>query len=176
MKSLFTTLAIGAVLGTTLPMAAACAQTTGGGTPMAAPAGAPVAPATPPPPAAKVTTPTKTVTAATGGDWTGKWSGQIIQVGRSKAYVLNITFSGKGGTTSYPDSNCTGTLARTGASGDYVFFTETITQGKFDAVAKTGCLSGSVTMVKAGPSIVMGWVAAHEGKPIIAYGTLNKLQ
>jgi hypothetical protein len=149
--------AIAAALAAALWAAAAYAQST----PMTAPA----------PSAAPATT---AKPAAGGGDWTGKWSGQIVQVGRTGAYVFNLTFSGKGGTTNYPAENCTGTLTRTGASGDYAFFTETITTGKYDVVAKKGCLSGSITLVKAGPALVMGWVAAHDGKPIIAYGTLTK--
>jgi len=155
------TLAIFAALALAAPAAYAQA-------PMTAPAGqaapaAPVAPAKPAP------------TAAATGDWSGKWSGQVAQVGKSKAYLFNLTLTAQGGTTSYPDSNCSGTLKRTGASGDYAFFTETITTGKFDVVAKTGCLSGSITLVKSGPALVMGWVAAHDGKPIIAYGTLARL-
>ena len=153
-------LAICAALAAALP-GAAFAQA-----PMTAPGAAPAQPAAP----AATAKP-----AAATGDWSGKWSGQIVQVGRSKSYVFNVTFSGKNATSSYPESNCTGTLTRTGTSGDYAFFTETITTGKFDVVAKTGCLSGSVTLVKSGPAIVMGWVAAHDGKPIIAYGTLAKL-
>ena len=152
------TLAILAALA--LAVTAAHAQA-----PMTAPAGQ-TAPATPAKPVAP---------AAATGDWSGKWSGQVVQVGKSKAYLFNLTLTAQGGTTTYPDSNCTGALKRTGASGDYAFFTETITTGKFDIVAKTGCLSGSITLVKSGPALVMGWVAAHDGKPIIAYGTLARL-
>ena len=153
------TLAIFAALALAAPAANAQA-------PMTAPAGqtTPAAPAGPAKPAPAAT-----------GDWSGKWSGQVIQVGKSKGYLFNLTLTAQGGTTTYPDSNCTGSLKRTGASGDYAFFTETITTGKFDVVAKTGCLSGSITLVKSGPALVMGWVAAHDGKPIIAYGTLARL-
>jgi hypothetical protein len=103
---------------------------------------------------------------------TGIWSGLVAQVGRSKQYTVTLKLSGKTGQSSYPEQHCTGKLTRAGSSGDYAFFVETITEGKFDATTKSGCIDGSMTLVRAGDALVMGWTAAYGGRPIIAYGSL----
>lgn len=136
----------------------------------AAPAAAPqvVAPATPPaaPPAAAQKS------SAKADSLSGTWSGRISQVGRSKRYTMTITITGKGGTTSYPDQHCTGKLVRVGSSAGYTFFAETIGEGKFNAADKSGCLDGSITLLRSGDALVMGWLAGFEGKPIVAFGAL----
>jgi hypothetical protein len=106
------------------------------------------------------------------GDLTGIWTGLEAQAGRAKQFAVALNLNGKTGESSYADQHCTGKLTRIGTSGDYSFFTETSTEGKYDATAKTGCIDGAITLIKAGDAIVMGWAAAHEGKPIIAWATL----
>lgn len=106
------------------------------------------------------------------GDLTGIWTGLEAQAGRAKQFAVALNLNGKTGESSYADQHCTGKLTRIGTAGDYSFFTETITEGKYDAAAKTGCIDGSITLIKAGDAIVMGWAAAYEGKPIIAWATL----
>jgi hypothetical protein len=106
------------------------------------------------------------------GDLTGIWTGLEAQAGRAKQFAVALNLNGKTGESSYADQHCTGKLTRVGTSGDYSFFTETITEGKYDATAKTGCIDGSITLIKAGDALVMGWAAAHDGKPIIAWATL----
>lgn len=137
---------------------------------VAAPAAAPqaVAPAAPPaaPPA-----PTPKP-AAKADSLNGTWSGRISQVGRSKQYSMTITIAGKGGTTSYPDQHCAGKLVRVGSSAGYTFFAETIAEGKFNAADKSGCLDGSITLLRSGDGLVMGWLAGFEGQPIVAFGAL----
>jgi hypothetical protein len=117
-------------------------------------------------------TPPKTVAAPKPGNLTGTWTGPLAQVGQTKQHPITITISGKTGTSSYPDQHCAGKLTRVGSTGDYAYFTETITEGKFDPTSKSGCLDGSMTLVRAGGSLVLGWVAAYDGTPIVAYGSL----
>jgi hypothetical protein len=105
-------------------------------------------------------------------DLAGSWTGPVTQVGRATPYTINITLAGKEGQTNYPDQNCTGKLTRVGVSGDYAFFTETITKGKFDPATKAGCLDGSMTLQRDAGSIVMAWMTAHNDKAIVAYGSL----
>jgi hypothetical protein len=106
-------------------------------------------------------------------DWTGSWTGSLAQVGRASPYAFAITLAGKAGQTTYPGQNCTGKLVRVGTSGDYAFFVETITAGKFDPATKAGCLDGSLTLQKSGGGLVMTWMTAYEGKVIVAYGALQ---
>jgi hypothetical protein len=105
-------------------------------------------------------------------EWTGTWSGPVAQVGRAKSFAFEVTLAGKTGQTSYPDDHCSGKLVRAGTSGNYAFFTETITTGKLDAATGKGCLDGTLTFVKDGSGLVMTWMAARNGKAIVAYGTL----
>ena len=101
------------------------------------------------------------------------WTGDLAEVGRSKTFPVTLTLKGKGGETTYPSQNCTGKLTRAGSSGDYSFFTETISSGKFDPATKTGCVDGSLTLIKSGAGVVIGWFGAEGGKPIVAFGTLT---
>ncbi len=114
----------------------------------------------------------KKATAKKAGPWSGSWSGSLVQVGRSRPFAFQVTIAGKKGSSSYPDDHCTGKLARVGTSGTYEFFTETITQGKFDPATKRGCVDGSLTFIKDTNGLVVTWVAAHAGQAIVAYGTL----
>lgn len=151
-------------VGLALPAAATVALAQDAAQPDAAPA------AMPQPKAA----PAKSAKAKP-ADWTGTWSGSLAQVGRAKPFAFMVTLSGKTGRSSYADDHCAGKLVRAGSSGDYAFFMETITEGKFDAATSKGCIDGSLTFLKdAGGSLVMTWMAAHDGKAIVAYGTLSQ--
>ena len=121
------------------------------------------------PKAAPKTTPAKTAKTV---PWTGTWSGSVAQVGRGKPFAYSVTLEGKGGKTAYPDDHCAGKLTRIGTSGNYAFFTETITEGKLDPTTMKGCLDGSLTLVKDVSGLVMSWTTTHGGKAIVAYGTL----
>ena len=137
------------------------------GTATAAPAaGATAAPQKPPP---KVVA--KAVTAA---EWTGTWTGSLTQPGHPKSYAISVTLAGKTGQTTYPGQNCTGKLTRVGTSGGYAFFTEIITTGKFDPATKAGCLDGSLTLQQDGGKLIMAWMTAHDGKAVVAYGSLDE--
>lgn len=105
-------------------------------------------------------------------DVTGTWTGSLAQPGHPASYTINLTLTGKSGQTSYPDQHCTGKLTRVGSSGDYLFFIETITDGKFDPTTKAGCLDGSMTLQRDGTGLVIAWMTAHDGKAIVAYGAL----
>jgi hypothetical protein len=148
-------------------LAASAAVVAGTATATAAPAaGATAAPQKPPP---KVV-----AKAGTAAEWTGTWAGSLTQPGHPKSYAINVTLAGKTGQTTYPGQNCTGKLTRVGTSGDYAFFTEIITTGKFDPATKAGCLDGSFTLQKDGGKLVMAWMTAHDGKAIVAYGSLDE--
>jgi hypothetical protein len=169
MKIEYATAAIAAVaLSFAAAMGADAATTTTTTTVTAKPAPAPAPKAVPIKSTAMKTTTTKTG----GGDLTGTWTGSAVQVGRDKSYSVALTLAGKSGQSSYADQHCTGKLTRVGQSGDYSFFTETIVEGKYNPTSNTGCIDGSITLVRSGDSLVMGWAAAYNGKPIIAYATL----
>lgn len=104
----------------------------------------------------------------------GTWTGNAIQVGRAGGYPLTITISAKSAETDYPSLNCGGTLTKVGTKGDDSFFVETITRGGFDPASSKGCLSGTVTLVKAGDQMIWGWIGTFGGKPVVAYSTLSK--
>ena len=127
------------------------------------------APATTTTPKAPKAAPAK---AAKTDPWTGTWSGSLAQVGRGKPFAFSVTLAGKTGESSYPDDHCVGKLTRAGTSGNYAFFTETITEGKLDTTTMKGCLDGSLTLVKDVSGLVMSWTTTHGGKAIVAYGTL----
>jgi hypothetical protein len=63
---------------------------------------------------------------------TGKWRGELTQVGSKAPYKLELVISSKGGETRYPDLDCRGKLIRVGASKSYAFFIEIITKGAAD--------------------------------------------
>src|SRR5579871_3623930 len=94
--------------------------------------------------------------AATPPDNTGTWTGKATQVGRSGTYTVTITIGKKDSLSAYPDLNCTGKLTRIGGSGDYVYYAEAITNNKFDAAKKKGCLDGSITLLRAGNTLIYG--------------------
>jgi hypothetical protein len=112
--------------------------------------------------------------AGAAAEWTGAWTGSLTQPGHPKSYAISVTLAGKTGQTTYPDQNCAGKLTRVGTSGNYAFFTETISTGKFDPATKAGCLDGSLTLQKDGGKLVMAWMTAHDGKAIVAYGSLDE--
>jgi hypothetical protein len=133
-----------------------------------------IAPAATDTPAAPAKTkPVKAAKPTAPADWTGSWTGSVAQVGRASPYAIAITLAGKAGTTNYPGQTCAGKLTRVGTSGDYAFFVETITAGKFDPATKAGCLDGSLTLQKSGSGLVMTWMTAYNSKVIVAYGSLQ---
>ena len=162
-------LGVAICLGLSVPTTGALAQDAA--QPAAAATPAATTPAAPTPQAAPVKV-KKPKVAAKPAEWTGTWSGSIAQVGRAKPFAFEVTLAGKTGKSSYPDDRCAGNLVRAGATGNYAFFTETITSGKLDATSGKGCLDGSLTFVKDGSGLVMTWMAARNGKAIVAYGTL----
>jgi hypothetical protein len=101
------------------------------------------------------------------------WTGTINQVGRAQSYAIEVALAAKGGKTTYPGQNCAGTLTKVGSAGDYTFFTESITAGKFDPNTKAGCLDGSLTLKKDGAEMVMTWMSSYNGKAVVAYGSLE---
>ena len=96
------------------------------------------APAAAPAAAQPSATPAAKPKAAKPAEWTGTWSGSVAQVGRAKPFAFEVTLSGKTGKTGYADDHCTGKLVRAGASGNYAFFVETITEGKLDFSDREG--------------------------------------
>jgi hypothetical protein len=68
--------------------------------------------------------------------------------------------------------DCTGTLARVGASKSYVFFVEIITKGAVDKGGR--CPDGTITVARAGNDLALFWFGSIEANTIVAYGTLSK--
>ena len=102
----------------------------------------------------------------------GNWSGQLTQVDRQTPLQIELVIGPRGGKTTYPDSNCTGTLTRVGTSTSYVFFVETITKNQ---AAKAGrCLDGTITATRVGNRLALFWFGSIEANTIVACGTLSK--
>ena len=111
---------------------------------------------------------------AAGPSFTGVWSGDVVQPGRPGSYPVTLTINTKGVTTNYPDGPCAGTLKRVGSSGDYVFYSEVISKGRFDQVkAPEGCIDGTVTLAKAGDKLIFRWFGFHDDA-IGAVGVLSQ--
>jgi hypothetical protein len=161
----FAILVLSGVLGAALPLVTADAAAPPAEPPATAPATPAKTPA-PKPPAAKPP-------AAKSGDLVGTWTGSVVEVGRSKGFPIIVSLKGKTGQTTYPDQHCTGKLERSGVTGSYSFFVETITEGKFDPATKTGCVDGSLTLIRSGTDLVLGWFAANSDKPVVAFATLT---
>ncbi len=150
---------------------ALCAATTVAMAQDAAPPGA--APAAAPKAAPAKIVKAKPTKPAKPAEWTGTWTGSLVQVGRAKPFAYMVTLAGKTGRSSYADDHCTGKLVRVGTSRDYAYFTETIATGKLDPATQKGCLDGSLTLMReAGGGLIASWTAAHDGKAIVAYGAL----
>lgn len=81
---------------------------------------------------------------------------------------------GLGGDTWYPQLSCGGRLARIGASGDYVVYTETITTGRYDPSIGKGCLDGVISVGLAGPDLGWGWFGTFRGQVVTAYARLTR--
>jgi hypothetical protein len=102
----------------------------------------------------------------------GDWSGQLTQVGSQTPYKFELVIGPRGAETRYPDLDCTGTLARVGASKSYVFFVEIITKGTVDKGGR--CPDGTITVARAGNDLALFWFGSIEANTIVAYGTLSK--
>jgi hypothetical protein len=103
----------------------------------------------------------------------GRWGGQVIQAGAGN-YSIVMTLAGSGGDTWYPQLSCGGRLARIGASGDYVVYTETITTGRYDPSIGKGCLDGVISVGLAGPDLGWGWFGTFRGQVFTAYARLAR--
>jgi hypothetical protein len=102
----------------------------------------------------------------------GTWSGPVIQVGSQSHYSIVLKLTGSGGESEYPELNCSGKLTKIGASRNYAFFIEVITQGQREQGGR--CPDGSVTVARAGDSLAWEWFASVGGEVAIAYGTLTR--
>jgi hypothetical protein len=74
--------------------------------------------------------------------------------------------------TDYPELKCGGKLTRVGATGDYVFFIETITRGRQDAGGR--CIDGTVTVAPANEKLAWGWFGSYGGKTFVASSLLTR--
>jgi hypothetical protein len=123
-------------------------------------------------PAAKAKTAKK---AAGGPTIFGKWSGQLTQVGNEKTPLkIELSITGRGAETKYPDIQCTGKLTRAGSSKTYVFFVEIIATGRADKGGR--CPDGTITVARQGDNLVLDWFGSIENNLIVNYGTLSKAQ
>lgn len=101
----------------------------------------------------------------------GTWTGTAYQNEGASGYTVIITITATDAATRYPDLNCNGKLTRVGASGDYVFFTETIVR---DEPGGGGhCIDGAITVAPAGDKLAWGWFGSFEGKAYTAWGLLS---
>ena len=105
---------------------------------------------------------------------TGVWKGEVAQTGRAGSYHVVLTVTAKGATTSYPDTPCSGDLKRIGASPNFVFYAEEITEGRFDAVRGAGCLDGTITVHRDGDKLFFSWFGVDKQDWASALATLTR--
>ncbi len=87
-----------------------------------------------------------------------------------------LTIAAKSATTDYPDLGCSGKLTRLGSGAGYVFYSETITTGRYDAVKKSGCIDGTVTVSKQNGRLLLGWFGAFQEQAVQATATLTSTE
>jgi hypothetical protein len=102
----------------------------------------------------------------------GTWTGPVTQVGSETKYTIVLKLTGSGGTSNYPELNCTGKLTRIGASHSYVFYIEVITEGQREKGGR--CPDGTITVARASDNLDWGWFASVDGEIGTAYGTLTR--
>ncbi len=101
----------------------------------------------------------------------GTWTGTAYQNEGASGYTVIITITSTEAATRYPELNCNGKLTRVGASGDYVFFAETIVR---DEPGGGGhCIDGTITVAPAADKLAWGWFGSFEGKAYTAWGLLS---
>ena len=103
----------------------------------------------------------------------GTWVGQVAETGHPGHYPVKIIITALAAASDYPDQNCAGKLTRIGASGKYVFFSEKIAVGAYDEAKGTGCIDGTLTLVRSGNNLLLAWVGEMKGEMIVATGTLT---
>ncbi len=101
----------------------------------------------------------------------GTWTGTAYQNEGASGYTVVITITPSEAATRYPELNCTGRLTRAGASGDYVFFSETIVRD--ESGGGESCIDGTITVARAGDKLAWGWFGSFEGKVYTAWGLLS---
>jgi hypothetical protein len=83
-----------------------------------------------------------------------------------------MTIAGTQVRTDYPELSCGGKLSRVGSANGYVFYTETVTRGRFEQGGK--CIDGTLTVAVAGNNLTWGWVGSVQGKTFVAWSTLTR--
>jgi hypothetical protein len=101
----------------------------------------------------------------------GTWTGTVFQNKGKTNYTVVMTISVSGAETDYPELKCGGKLTRVGASGGYVFYTETITRGGQNSGG--GCIDGTITVAPAGDNLAWGWMGSFRGDTFVAWSTLK---
>jgi len=114
----------------------------------------------------------KKIPTAAGPNVTGNWTGTLTQEGSPNPYQFEITITGRGAETKYPDLDCIGKLDRIGQSKSYVFFVEMITKGQADKGGR--CPDGTITVARQGDDLAVGWFGSIQDTTVVAYGTLKK--
>ena len=126
-----------------------------------------------PPTTTSPATPKPATPATTSTSVVGIWTGQVTETGRSRPFSITVTIDSKGATTDYPEQGCAGKLTRVGASGAYVFYSEKITKGAYDAAKGTGCIDGTVVVTKAGSNLLFSWFGTVDNQAVHASATLG---
>lgn len=104
-------------------------------------------------------------------DINGTWTGTAYQNEGASGYSVILTVTGTSAESKYPELSCSGTMTRVGASGNYVFFMETI-----EPSHSGHCINGTVTVAPAEGKLAWGWFGSFRGKPYVAWGLLAKQQ
>jgi hypothetical protein len=96
------------------------------------------------------------------------WKGTVKQNSGSSNYTVIMKLSDNGGETEYPELKCGGVLTRVGQSGPYSFYTEKIT------TKGTGCIVGTITLVRSDGAMAWGWVGAYKGQTFVGWSSLTR--
>lgn len=108
---------------------------------------------------------------AGGAGVTGSWAGEMrqIEVGAETTYPMTLTLAGKTGTATYRTLNCSGSWRRVARRSGYAIYEERAKNQK-----GATCIDGIVTVKVARGKLILGWVAAVDGEPIVATAALEK--
>lgn len=112
---------------------------------------------------------------AGGGDpIIGTWEGTVDQPGFDPYAGVMVFTSLAAGKSTYPTSNCGGTLKGGGSYGAYSY-RETITYGGVDDDENgEGCLDGRIQIFLDGDALTWDWVTYYEGRRIGATGKFTR--
>ncbi len=103
----------------------------------------------------------------------GRWSGDVTQVGAPDPYKIILQLGHAIGVSRYPELSCTGRVRLVAARNGYWFYTETIDTGRYSEESGEGCIDGSFILTRVGDQLAWSWVGGLDGIADFAYAILD---